>query len=109
MVSVLEFSREKEQANRIYLFIYLSVYLDGFPDGSSGKTSACHVGDTSLIPGSGRYPGEGNGSPLQYCCLVNSCMDRGVWWATVYGIAKTDMTEQLTHTHTRLCERAGGH
>ena len=107
----LEFSREKEEANRIYLFICLSVYLDSFPDGSGGKTSACHVGDMSLIPGSGRYPGEGNGSPLQCCCLVNSCMERGAWWATVHGVAKTDMTEQLTHTHTHtcLCERAGGH
>ena len=101
-MSVLGFSREKEQANRIYLFIYLSVYLDRFPDGSGGKTSACNVGDTSSIPGSGRYPGEGNGSPLQYCCLVNSCMDRGAWWATVHGVAKTDMTEQLTHTHTSM-------
>ena len=37
----------------------------------------------SLIPGSGRSPGEGNGNPLQYSCLENP-MDRGAWWATVH-------------------------
>ena len=58
----------------------MSVYLDSFPDGSGGKTSACHVGDMSLIPGSGRYPGEGNGYPLQYSGLENpmDCIVNGV-------------------------------
>ena len=53
----------------------------GFPGGSDGKASACNVGDQGLIPGSGRSPGEGHGSPLQYSCLGNP-MDRGTWWAT---------------------------
>ena len=35
----------------------------------------------------GRSPGEGNGSPFQYSCLENP-MDRGAWWATVYGMAE---------------------
>ena len=48
----------------------------GFPGGSDGKVSVCNVGDLGLIPGLGRYPGEGNGYPLQYSCLENS-MDRG--------------------------------
>ena len=39
------------------------------------------------IPELGRYPGEGNGYPLKYSCLENS-MDRGIWQATVHGIAK---------------------
>ena len=60
----------------------------GFPGGSDGKESACNVGDLSLIPGSGRSPGEGNGYPFQYSCLENST-DRGVWQATVYGVAKS--------------------
>ena len=59
-----------------------------FPAGSDGKESACNVGDLGSIPGLGRSPGEGNGSPLQYSCLVNS-MDRGVWWATVHGVRKS--------------------
>ena len=37
----------------------------------------------------------GNGYPLQYSCLENS-LDRAAWWATVHGIAESDMTEQLT-------------
>jgi len=41
-----------------------------------------------LIPGSGRSPGEGNGTPLHYSCLENP-MDRGAWQATVHGIAKS--------------------
>ena len=43
--------------------------------------------DTSLIPGSGRSPGEGNGNSLQYSCLENP-MDRGAWWATVHRVTK---------------------
>ena len=43
-----------------------------FPGGSDDKESAYNVGDPGSIPGSGRYPGEGNGNPLQYSCLENS-------------------------------------
>ena len=32
--------------------------------------------------------GEGNGTPLQYCCLENP-MDQGAWWATIHGVAKS--------------------
>ena len=52
-----------------------------------GKESTCNAGDASLIPGSERSPGEGNGNPLQYTCLGNP-MDRGVWQATVHGVAR---------------------
>ena len=60
----------------------------GFPGGSEGKASAYSAGDLGSIPGSGRSPGEGNGNPVQYSCLENP-MDRGAWWATVHGIAKS--------------------
>ena len=43
----------------------------GFPGGSDSKESACNAGDSGLIPGWGRFPGEGNGNPLQYSCLGN--------------------------------------
>ena len=43
--------------------------------------------DSGSIPGSGIFPGEGNGNQLEYFCLENS-MDRGAWWAVVHGIAK---------------------
>ena len=51
-----------------------------FPGGSDGKESVCNEGDLGSMPGSGRSPGEGNGSPLQYSYLENS-MDRETWWA----------------------------
>ena len=44
--------------------------------------------DAGLIPVSGRSPGVGNGTLLQYSCLENS-MSRGVWWASVYGATKS--------------------
>ena len=47
-----------------------------FPGGSDGKASDYNAGDPGSIPGSGRFPGEGNDNPLQYSCLEN-CMDRG--------------------------------
>ena len=50
------------------------------------------TGDVSLIPGSGRSPGEGNGNLLQYSCLGNP-IDRGAWRATVHEAAKeSEMT-----------------
>ena len=49
----------------------------GLPGSSDGKESTCNEGDAGSIPGSRRFPGEGNGNPLQYSCLENP-MDRGV-------------------------------
>ena len=56
----------------------LKHFKTGFPGGSEVKVSASNVGDLGSIPGSGRSPGEGNGSPLQYSCLENP-KDRGAW------------------------------
>ena len=47
-----------------------------------------NAGGLGSIPGSGRFPGEGNGNPLQYFCLENS-VDRGTRWATVHGVPKS--------------------
>ena len=68
--------------------IWTSEGCFGVPGGSDGKGSACSVGDLGLIPGSGRSPGRGHGYPLQYSCLENP-MDRGAWWATAHGVAKS--------------------
>ena len=62
--------------------------IRGFPGGSDGKASACKVGDQGSIPRSGRSPGVGDGNPLQYSCLGNPT-DRGAWWASVHGAAKS--------------------
>ena len=59
-----------------------------FPDDSVAKESACNSGDTAgSIPRSGRFPGGGNGNPLQY--YLENSMDRGAWWATVYVVMKS--------------------
>ena len=55
--------------------ILILLYVEGFPGGSDGKESACSARNPSLIPGSGRSPGEGNAYPLQNSYLENS-MDR---------------------------------
>ena len=74
--------------NFICIFYQILQVLMGFPGGSDSKEFACNAGDPCMIPGSGRYPGEGNGNPLQYSCLENP-MDRGAWWTTVHVVAKS--------------------
>ena len=51
------------------------------------KNLPANAGDVCSIPGSGRFPGVGNGNPLWYSCLEKP-MDRGAWWATVYAVAE---------------------
>ena len=61
---------------------------------SDSKSCAYNAGDRGSVPESGKSPGEGNGTPLQYFCLENP-MDREAWWTTVHGVAKS---------HTRLSD-----
>ena len=68
----------------------------GFPGGAMVKNLPANAGDVCLIPGSGRSPGGGNGSPLQYFCQWNP-MERGAWRATVHGVTK-NWTQLSTHT-----------
>ena len=68
---------------------------EGFPGGSVVKNPPANAGDTGSIPSPGRYPGEGNGNPLQYYCLENP-MDRGAWQAKVHGVAKELDTDLIT-------------
>ena len=58
----------------------------GFPGGSAVKNLPANAGESSSIPVSGRFTGEGNGNPLQYSCLEK---DRGAWQAAVHGVAKS--------------------
>ena len=75
-----------------FLSLCNSLYLPvmGFPGGAVVKNLPANAGDTrdsSSIPRSGRSPGDGNSSSLQYSYLENS-MDRGAWWATVHKVTK---------------------
>ena len=51
------------------------------------KNPPTDAGDVGSIPGSGRFPGGGNGNPIQYSCLGNP-KDREAWWDTVHGVGK---------------------
>ena len=85
----------------IYLLLWGTNMLRALSSGSTlfhesiwwhiGKDSTCSAGDSGLIPGLGRSPGEGNGNPLQYSCLGDP-LDRGAWWTIVRGVAELDMT-----------------
>ena len=78
------------------------------------EESACNVGDSGLIPGLERSPGEGNSHPLQYSCLENY-MNRGAWRATVHGVSKSQtppsiLTLTVTiHTYTHAHKYCYGH
>ena len=70
--------------------------LYGFPDSSVGKESACNAGDPGSIPGSGSFPGEGKGYPLQYSGLENftDCI--------VHGVTKSRTQLSDFHCHFRI-------
>ena len=59
----------------------------GFPGGALVKNPPADAGHAVSTPLSGRFPGVGNGHPLQYSCLEKS-MDRGAWRSPVHGVAK---------------------
>ena len=61
--------------------------------------NAGDVKDMDSIPGSGRSPGEGNGSPPQYSYLENP-VDRGAWSATVHGVAKSQTRLKQLNTQS---------
>ena len=77
----------------IYIYVCVCIYI-GFSCGSASNESACNAGDLGLIPGLGRYPGEGKGYPLQYFGLENSTD------CTVHGVAKSQT--QLSNFHFTL-------
>ena len=66
--------------------MYLVEFLWGFPAGSGAKNQPSNIGNSGLIPGSGRSPGGRNDNLLQYSCLENP-LDRGTP-ATIRGVTK---------------------
>ena len=87
-------------SNKLRGKCYICVYVIGFPGGSDSKEPTCQSRRPGSIPGSGRSPGERNGNPLQYSCLENP-MDRGAWWTTAHGVAKS-LTRLSTHTQSDI-------
>ena len=81
--------------------IWILHIIPGLPGGSDSKESACNVGDPGLIPGSERFPEEGNGYPLQYSCFENS-MNRGGWLVTVHGSKRIGHSWANKHSMAHL-------
>ena len=79
----------------------------GLPRWCNDKESTCHSGDAGSIPGSGRSPGEGSGSPFQYSCLENLHRQRSLAGYRPRGHKHLDMTEQLS-TCNYLCVYSDG-
>ena len=75
--------------------------LKGFPGGSVVKNPPANAREVDLIPGSGRFPWDGNANPPQYSSLGNA-MERWTWWATVHGVTEeSDTTWRLNNATTK--------
>ena len=80
----------------------------GFPDGSEVKNPPANTEDIrneGSIPGSGRFPGEGNGNPLQYSCLKKSRGQKSLMGYGPKDHKESDTTINHTHTHTHTYTR----
>ena len=77
------FMKQKQtHRHRKQIYDYHKLVVKNLP------ANAGEIRDVSLIPGSGRSPGGEHGNPLLCSCLENP-MDREAWWATVYGVKKS--------------------
>ena len=90
----IELSEKTSSGNVVSNFVSFHM---GFSAGSGGKNPSANAGDAGLNSESGRSPGEGNGT-LQCSSLANP-MDRGAWWATVHGVARTQIQSFHICTH----------
>ena len=88
--------------------VFLRTIILGFPSGSAVKNLPDNAKDTGSIPASGRSPGGGNGSPLQYSCPENP-MDRGAYcplgtlWSIGSQRVRHNWKQFSMHTHIILC------
>ena len=88
------------EQNQDYLAMHFT-YMRDFPGGASSKeplANAEDVGDKGLISGLRRFPGGGNGNPLQDSYLENP-IDRGAWWAIVHAVAKSQTPLKQLRMH----------
>ena len=88
--------------NKAFAFKSMCYAVLGFPGGSGVKNPPANLRDADSIPGSGRFPGEGNVNQLyfQYSCLGNPT-DRGAWWATVHGVTKSQTRLRLKNNNNK--------
>ena len=83
------------------LRVKFKYYLYAFSGDAVVKNPSANAGEVSSILGLGRFPGVGNGNPLQYSCLENS-RGRGIWRGTVsHAVAELEVTE---HTQASIWE-----
>ena len=80
----------------IYILKGILILIQGFPGGSDGKESTCHIGYLGSIPGLGRFPGGGHGNPLQYPWLENSHGQRSLVGYSLWDCKESDMTKRLS-------------
>ena len=74
--------------NKVRKKMYQSRWVSLVAQPEKNPTAMQQMEDVASVLGSEKSPGEENGKLLQYSCLGNP-MDRGVWWATVHGVAKS--------------------
>ena len=84
---------DESNAGAVYKLLPSIEGREAFSGSSAGKDSACNAGDPSSIPGLGRSPGEGRGSPLQYSCLENPHGQRSLGCYSPWGHTESDTTE----------------
>ena len=94
---------------KIRLFSGLSIrcygtFRKGFPGELIVKNLPANAGDMSLISGLERSPREGNGNPLQYCCLGNSHGQRSLVGYSPRDHKESDTTERLRRNTTLLSD-----
>ena len=89
----------KEKQMGPYFWPYFLVYQN-YSVIMNPHANAGDIRDAGSIPGLGRAPGERHGNPLQYSCLDHP-RDRGAWWATVHGVAKSQT--QLKQLSMHAC------
>ena len=94
---ILYSRRDPKVSKHSFIWKFFAKHLKGaggFPDGTMVKNLPANAGDTrhaGSAPGWGRFPGEGNGNPLQYSCQENP-MDRGAW-----RIIKSTESQRVRH------------
>ena len=89
-----------------YLLLAINIYCPNFSGGTVVKNPPANAGNTDLLLGLRRSPGEGNGNPLQYSCLENP-MDQRDWWATVHWVTNswTQMSTRASSGNIKVIKK----